>query len=131
MLGYTLVKESMLEELREFSLKTVERNGLAESLLSEAREAGRQLGAHLETARTHAAMAIGRAEHAEKICALQAKSIEQLMASNERMVGLVADMRRVGFGILEPIDTNETPDTTTQYDREAVEEDPDLLADDD
>jgi capsid portal protein len=71
-----------------------------------------------------------RAESAVTVARLQARTIERLMASNERMVGLVADMRRVGFGILEPLgDVNDTPTTIDEADREAVQADPDLEAD--
>lgn len=124
MLGYTLVKEQDLTDLREAYRMMKESEGLVTALLGQARETA-------QLAEARAIEGRARAEHAERMVQLQAKSIEQLMASNERMVGLVADMRRVGFGILEPIETNETPDTTAKYDREAVEEDPDLEADDD
>jgi hypothetical protein len=60
-----------------------------------------------------------RAESAVTVARLQARTIERLM-----------DMRRVGFGILEPLgDVNDTPTTIDEADREAVQADPDLEAD--
>lgn len=88
-----------------------------------------------ETARlaeVRAVEAAARATSAEAMVRLQAKSIERLMESNDRMVGLVADMRRVGFGILEPLpEVNDTPTTIEQADAAAVAADPELEADDD
>jgi hypothetical protein len=76
-------------------------------------------------------MAAGRADHAEAMVKLQARTIERLIESNERMVEAGRRHAPVGFGILEPIETNDTPATTADYDREAVEQDPELGADDD
>jgi hypothetical protein len=85
----------------------------------------------LTQASGHARMAAGRADHAEAMVKLQARTVERLLESNERLTKLVGDMRRVGFGILEPIETSDTPATTADYDREAVEQNPELGADDD
>lgn len=121
-LGYVLVKETELLELR---------NGKEEEARAAAARADAcaALRAHLATAREGQHVAVSRAMFAEGIIRMQTASIEQLMASNERMAKLVGDMRRSGFGILEPIETRDTPATVDEADRDAVEEDPDLEAD--
>jgi hypothetical protein len=102
---------------------------LHESLAHEA-AAKRTAVAQHDLALERFIQANARAASAEAMVRLQAKSLERLMASNERMVGLVADMRRVGFGILEPLgEVNDTPTTIDDADREAVQADPDLEAD--
>lgn len=122
-LGYVLVKE---EELQQLRLEKAQ-----EARAAEARaDACAALRAHLATARESAQMSAGRYLAAENTLGLQARSIEQLMASNERMVKLVSDMRRTGYGILEPIQTRDVPETVDDVDREAVERNPALGADD-
>lgn len=145
MFGYRLVKEAELAaEARE---RGNERNELTflrgramkfdaelRDLKQLAGEKGRALellSEHVKDARLLTQAESHRADVAERMVEHQDASIKQLMASNDRMVDLVASMRRVGFGILEPIETSDTPATTDQYDREAVEQNPDLAADDD
>lgn len=148
MFGYVLLKEAellrvnedlaLLEHLRELSGKFDHEMSDLRKLAGEKGRALELLSEHVKDLREgiqegekRRREMSARAAFAEDMVRQQRSTIEQVMASNERMVELVASMRRVGFGILEPIETNDTPATVDQADREAVELNPDLEYDDD
>jgi hypothetical protein len=127
MLGYRLMRQAVLDEqAKRWRREWNELQGLRK----RSGELEAQL-AELTNVRELARVAEGRAEHAESMVRLQAKTIERLMDSNDRMAKLVGDMRRVGFGILEPLEVNEESTSTLDADRAAVEANDELAADDD
>jgi hypothetical protein len=130
MLGYVLVKEEGWRRLQEELAFLQLRVPKFDAEMADLRKLAGEKGRALEPQKEHLVEARARADFAEQIVQLQTASIDRLMASNDRMVDLVASMRRTGFGILEPIETNDEPDTIDGADADAVRADPDLEADD-
>lgn len=123
MLGWTLVRTEALQKLTASALDNGQRVLESAGELSRCHETIAQQRQRIEELEE-------RVEFAETTITAQNQTVANLWSGNDRLLGMVSDMRRLGFEMPTPRDTS-PPDnigSVDDDDRDAVKADPKLAA---